>query len=439
MIKALVADDDKNLRKVLRLELSEEFEVGEADGGVKTLEMLESGEYDVLLLDLNMPGLSGIDVLKKIKDLENPIEVIILTGHGTVSTAVEAMKSGAYDFIMKPFKLDALKAIIKKAYEKKLLLHENLFLKTQIKRQSEIKKIITRSPLMLEILENVKRVAQSDFPVLICGDSGVGKELIARAIHESSQRTEGPFIPINCGAIPETMLESELFGYEKGAFTGAYAKKLGLLEIAHHGTLFLDEIGEMSLSLQGKLLRALETGKFFRIGGIKEVGVDVKIVAATNKDIKKEVEKSNFRGDLYYRISPLTINLPPLRERREDIPLLIEFTLKNNPAFKNKRFSKEALKILGRYDWPGNVRELNNVVHRALLLSQKDLIEPYDLPSDLTGDRKGPLSSRLVDIEKEHILKVLKEVEGHKSKAAELLGIDPKTLYRKLMSYGISE
>lgn len=439
MIKALVADDDKNLRKVLRLELSEEFEVDEADGGVKTLEMLESGEYDVLLLDLNMPGLSGIDVLKKIKDLENPIEVIILTGHGTVSTAVEAMKSGAYDFIMKPFKLDALKAIIKKAYEKKLLLHENLFLKTQIKRQSEIKKIITRSPLMLEILENVKRVAQSDFPVLICGDSGVGKELIARAIHESSQRTEGPFIPINCGAIPETMLESELFGYEKGAFTGAYAKKLGLLEIAHHGTLFLDEIGEMSLSLQGKLLRALETGKFFRIGGIKEVGVDVKIVAATNKDIKKEVEKSNFRGDLYYRISPLTINLPPLRERREDIPLLIEFTLKNNPAFKNKRFSKEALKILGRYDWPGNVRELNNVVHRALLLSQKDLIEPYDLPSDLTGDRKGPLSSRLVDIEKEHILKVLKEVEGHKSKAAELLGIDPKTLYRKLMSYGISE
>jgi DNA-binding NtrC family response regulator len=348
------------------------------------------------------------------------------------------MKLGAYDYLTKPFKTAELKAIIEKAYEKKALINENLGLKTQIKRQSHIQKIITKNPKMLEILDQVKTVAMSDFPVLIHGGSGVGKELIARAIHDASKRAEGPFIPINCGAIPENMLETELFGHEKGAFTGAHARKLGLLEIAHHGTLFLDEISELSSSLQGKLLRVIETGTFFRVGGTKEIVVDVKILSATNRDIKSEMERNNLRSDLYYRISTLTLSIPPLGERKEDIPLLVEHAIQTNPGFKNKSFSKEALEILLEYPWPGNVRELQNVVHRTLLLSKNDVIEPSDLPTDLITDDKVT-GRRLEDVEREYILKVLKEVGGQKGKAAEILGVDPKTLYRKLLSYGVSE
>ncbi len=438
-MKVLVADDDKNLRRVLTNELSEEgFDVDEAESGIKAMDLLEKDEYDVLVLDLNMPGLGGMDVLRKIKTLEWSTEVIVLTANSTVSTAVEAMKLGAYDYLTKPFKMVELKAIIEKAYEKKELLNENLVLKTQVKRQSQIQRIITKNPKMFEILDHVKTVAMSDFPVLIYGESGVGKELIAKAIHDASKRAEGPFIPINCGAIPENMLETELFGHEKGAFTGAHARKLGLLEIAHHGTLFLDEISELSASLQGKLLRVIETGTFFRVGGTKEIVVDVKILSATNKDIKSEMERNNFRSDLYYRISTLTLSIPPLRERKEDIPLLVEHTVKTNPAFKNKSFSKDALKVIFEYPWPGNVRELQNVLHRSLLLSKNDLIEPCDLPADLITDPKGS-GRRLEDVEREYILRVLKEVGGQKGKAAEILGVDPKTLYRKLLSYGVGE
>jgi len=439
IVKVLIADDDKNLRRVLTNELCEEgFDVDDVESGIQAIDLLEKEEYDVLVLDLNMPGLGGMNVLRKMKALEWSTEVIVLTGHSTVSTAVEAMKLGAYDYLTKPFKMVELKAIIEKAYEKKVLVSENRGLKTQIKRQSQIQRIITKNPKMLEILDHVKTVAVSDFPVLIYGGSGVGKELIARAIHDASRRAEGPFIPINCGAIPENMLESELFGHEKGSFTGAYARKLGLLEIAHRGTLFLDEIGEMNLSLQGKLLRVIETGTFFRVGGTKEIVVDVKILSATNKDIKSELDKGGFRSDLYYRISTLTLNIPPLRERKEDIPLLVERTIQTNAGFKNKKFSKEALKVLSEYPWPGNVRELQNVVHRTLLLSKNDVIEPRDLPADLT-EGPGVSGRRLEDVERETILKVLKEVGGQKGKAAEILGVDPKTLYRKLLSYGVGE
>jgi DNA-binding NtrC family response regulator len=437
MMKVLIADDDKNLRKVLMNELSEEgFDVDAADNGIKTMELLEKNEYDVLLLDLNMPGLNGMDVLKKIKDIEIPTEIIILTAHATVPTAVDAMKLGAYDYLTKPFKVEVLIAVIEKAYEKKKLLSENLLLKSQIKRHSEIPSIITKSPIMFEILETVKKMAVSDLPVLICGESGVGKELVAKAIHNASDRVEGPFIPINCGAIPETMLESEIFGHEKGAFTGAYNRKLGLLEIANNGTFFLDEICELTSQLQGKLLRVIETKSFFRVGGTKEIGVDVKFVSATNKDLKKEVETGNFRTDLYYRISALTLHLPPLRERKEDIPLLVEHTIRNNTAFKNKKLTKKAFSILSGYAWPGNVRELQNVIHRALLLSRNNVIGPEDLPADLIADHKIP-TMRLEDIEREHILKVLREADGQRGKAAEILDIDPKTLYRKLSAYGI--
>ncbi len=438
MIKILIADDDKNVRKVLTNELSEEgYHVTETDSGIKAIELLEKAEYDVLLLDLNMPDLGGIDVLKKIKNTELPTEVIILTGHGTVSTAVEAMKHGAYDFLTKPFKMEELKAVIEKAYEKKRLLNENLFLRTQIKRQSEAEKIITKSPLMLDILETVKKVAQSDFPVLVYGESGVGKELIAKAIHEASKREEKSFVTINCGAIPENILESELFGYEKGAFTGAYARKLGLFEIADNGTVFLDEIGELPPQLQVKFLRVLEKGVFYRVGGTKEITVNLRFISATNKDIKGEAKKGSFRDDLYYRISALTLHIPPLRERKEDIPVLIDHFLKNNPVFRRKRFSKSALKILSEYTWPGNVRELQNLIYRVLLLSDRDIIEPPDLPPDLTTVEKKVSGRRLEDIEKEYIIKVFKEAGGQRGKAAEILGIDSKTLYRKLLSYGM--
>jgi two-component system response regulator AtoC len=438
-MKILIADDDKNLRKVLLNELSYEgYEADETDNGIKAMDSVEKNEYDVLLLDLNMPRKSGMDVLKEIKDLDIPTEVIILTAHATVSTAVDAMKLGAYDFLTKPFQMEELTAVIEKAYEKKKLVNENLRLKSQIKRQTETKNIITNSPRMLEVLETVNKYATSDLSILISGESGVGKELVARAVHDTSGRADGPFIPINCGAIPDTMLESELFGHEKGAFTGAYAKKLGLLEIANYGTLFMDEIGELNLQLQGKLLRVIETGIFFRVGGIKEIKVDVRFVSATNKEIKKEVDAGNFRPDLYYRVSTLILQIPPLRERKEDIPLLAEHIVKSVPAFKNKKLSKDAIEILSEYSWPGNVRELQNIIQRALFLSKNNTIGPDDLPLDLTAGHNAS-GMKLEDVEREHIMKVFREVNGQKRRAAELLGIDPKTLYRKLSMYGIKD
>lgn len=438
-MKILIADDDKNLRMVLKNELADAgYDVSEAENGKKAIDMLKRDAYDVLILDLNMPKHNGIDVLKKAKKLEIPTETIILTAHATVSTAVEAMKLGAYDFITKPFQMDELLAIIEKAFEKKSLVHENLLLKSHIKRQSTAQGIITKNPRMLELLETIKKVSSSDLPILISGESGVGKELIAKTVHNSSNRSEGPFIPINCGAIPDTMLESELFGHEKGAFTGAHAQKLGLLEIANRGTLFLDEIAELTPQLQGKLLRAIETGTFFRVGGVREITVDVRFVSATNKDIKKEVKAGTFRSDLYYRISALTFHIPPLRERREDIPLLVEHIISKNANFKNRNISKKAIKVLSEYEWPGNVRELQNVMHRALFLAKRDVIEPADLPFDMIS-RYEMSGARLEDIEREHILRVLKEAGGQRGTAAEILGVNPKTLYRKLASYGITE
>ncbi len=439
MIRILIADDDKNLKKVLTDALVDSgFEVSETDSGANVMGLLEKEEYDILLLDLHMPKAGGIDSLKKINAANIATEVIILTGNATVSTAVETMKLGAYDYLTKPFKIEELKAVIEKAYEKKKLRTENILLKTQLHRQSATGAIITNSPIMHDILKTAAKVAASGYPVLLCGESGTGKELVAKAVHDSSPHVEGPFIPVNCGAIPDTMIESELFGHEMGAFTGAHAKKPGLLEIADHGTLFLDEIGDMPRQLQVKFLRVLETGKFYRVGGTREVTVDVKYVAATNKDLKREVELEGFRADLYYRISALTIHIPPLRERKEDVPILVAHCIKTNPLFKAKKFSAEALRILSSYAWPGNVRELQNVVHRALLLSRHDVIGPTDLPSDLAAGRVSSCT-RLEEAEREHILRILKEAGGHRGRAAELLEISPKTLYNKLMSYGVTE
>jgi len=440
-IKVLVADDDKNLKLVLETELKDagRFEVATTERGRATLEMLEKREFDVLLLDLNMPDVGGMEVLKRIREQEVPVEVIILTGHGTISTAVEAMKLGAYDFLSKPFKFEELKAVVEKACEKKKLLTENLILRTHLRRQAGASTIVSASSAMQSVIVSVGKFALSNYPVLITGESGVGKELVARAIHDASPVAEGAYVPINCGAIPENMIESELFGYEKGAFTGAHARKPGLLEIANGGTLFLDEIGDMPLPLQVKLLRVIETGRFFRLGGTREIGVSVRIISATNKDLKQEIEKGRVRQDLYYRIATLTLHIPPLRERKDDILPLIEHTLASAPAGRQKRLSAKAISLLQGYQWPGNVRELQNIVHRAVLLSREDEIDMLDLPSDLTPPDKALSGALLEDIEKNHILKVLKECNGHRGKAAEVLGIDPKTLYRKLQTYGIKE
>jgi len=437
-MRILIADDEKNIRELLRDELAARGSlVAVAENGLSALALLEKEEFDVLLLDLNMPGLAGLEVLKKLKEQDIPTEVIILTAHATVLNAVEAMKLGAYDYLMKPFKIVELTPVIERAYEKKKLRTENLLLKTQIKKQSEVRTLIAESAVMREVIERSKKVAQSDFPVLITGESGTGKELIARIIHNASARADRSYVVINCAALPEPMIESELFGYEKGAFTGAQAKKPGLLEIAHEGTLFLDEIGDMPLSLQVKLLRVIETGNFYRLGGTREQQVSVRVISATNKNLKSGIEQGAFREDLYYRISALTVHLPPLRKRKEDIVPLIEHCKRSNPAFKQKQFSSDALKLLSHHAWPGNVRELQNVVHHVLLLSVHDRIEPADLPGDLGGP-PGAGSMRLDDLEREHILRVLKQAAGDRNKAAEALGVHPRTLMRKLASYGIA-
>ncbi len=438
-MKILIVDDEKNLRQVLAIELSADGdEVDAAEDGVQALELLATKEYDVVLLDLNMPRMGGIDVLKKIGDLDLPVEVIILTANTTISVAVEAMKLGAYDYLTKPFRLEELSPILEKAFEKKKLRNENLILKTQLERKQDNGYIVAKSPVMLELLATAGKIAATDYPVLVLGESGAGKELIASSIHSGSKRPDGPFVALNCGAIPENMIESELFGYEKGAFTGAQARKLGLLEVANKGTLFLDEIGDMPLALQVKLLRVIETGAFFRLGGLREQKVDVRIVAATNKDLKSEIGRGVFRQDLYYRISSFILQLMPLRERPEDIPELIAYFTERVPEYRHKRFSKEALAVLSRYPWPGNVRELQNVLHRALLLSKNNIIDTSDLPLELCGAQPSG-SARLEDVEREHILKVLKTSGGQRNRAAEALDIDPKTLYRKLAGYGLNE
>ena len=434
-IRVLIADDEKNLREVLQAELAADgFHACEAENGQQALAQLQEQEFDVMVLDLNMPGLGGIEVLERMKALDLPTEVVVLTANATVATAVEAMKLGAYEYLTKPFDLDTLVTIVERAYEKRSLRSENLRLRTHMMRQTADRTVIAESPAMRDLMETVGKVARTDLTVLVTGESGAGKEVIARTLHQGSQLADGPFISINCGAIPETMIESELFGYEKGAFTGAHARKLGLLELADEGTLFLDEIGDMPLPLQVKLLRVIETERFFRLGGTREQEIRIRIIAATNKDLKAAVRQGDFREDLFYRISGFVLNVPPLRERREDIPLFIKHFSGSTP-FRQKRFTKEALAALAAYAWPGNIRELQHVIQRALLLSRGETIAPADLPLDLTAPRRS--SARLLaDVEKEHILAVLHETGGHREKAADILGIHRKTLRRKLAEYG---
>jgi len=441
-VRVLIVDDEINFSSVVSEELTNEgFYVEQVSDGKDALKLLQQGEYDVVLLDINMPQLSGIDVLKKFQRDDLPPEFIMITGYASVQTAIEAMKLGAYDYITKPYRIEKLKTLIEKAWDKRRIRRENIILRTKLKEDDMV--IDTKSPLLLEILEAARKVALTNAPVLISGESGTGKELMARFIHNSSQRANGPFIAFNSGAIPDSILESELFGYEKGAFTGAQTNKPGYFELADRGTLFLDEIGDISPSMQAKLLRSIETNRFFKVGGIKEIEVDIRVVAATNKDLKKEAEAGRFRHDLYYRLAAMNIHLPPLRERKGDIPLLVEGFLESKRD--RKKVDGEVMKRLMAYPWPGNVRELRNVIQRAVILCKGQAITIKDLPLELQNpsqtwwDEKISSSSLppLKILEKEHIKVVMQQVGGHKGKASRILGIDPKTLYRKIKEYGL--
>jgi DNA-binding NtrC family response regulator len=437
-IRVLITDDEKNIRELLRDSLADRVaSVSAVDSGILALQALEQNEYDVLLLDLQMPGMDGISVLKELKVHDLITEVIILTANATVQTAVEAMKLGAYDYLMKPFKIAELLPVIEKAYEKKNLRAENVLLKAQVRKQSQVTELIAESASMKSAVERARKVAIADLPVLITGASGTGKELIARFVHNASPRSERSYVAVNCSALPENMIESELFGYEKGAFTGAQSRKPGLFEIANQGTLFLDEIGDMPMALQVKVLRAIESGTFYRLGGTREQQVNVRILSATNKQLKDEIKKGSFREDLFFRISALTVQIPPLRERPEDIIKLIEHIRRRSTAFRKKKFSDAALRVLIGYAWPGNVRELQNVVHHQLLLAENEVIEPADLPHELSGqqDMAGS-STRLEDLERTHVLRMLEQAGGDRNKAAAALGIHPRTLARKLAGFG---
>lgn len=445
--KILIVDDEEIMRNSLTDWLREDrYQATAVENGEKALEKVRKEKWNLILLDLKMPGMDGIEVLKEVKRINKDIPVIIMTAYASVDTAVEAMKKGAYDYIVKPFNLEEVGITIKKIMDHQNLLRENIYLRKELKKNYQFKDLISKNPRMQEIFDLIKKVAKSGSTVLITGESGTGKELVARAIHSESNRRRGPFIVVNCAALTESLLESELFGHEKGSFTGAYTTKLGIFEFANGGALFLDEIGEMSPHTQVDLLRVLEEKKFRRVGGKKLIEVDVRIISASNRDLKKEVEKGKFREDLYYRLNVVPIHIPPLRDRREDIPLLVDHFLEKY-CLKNKReikeFSEEAMKVMMDYDWPGNVRELENVIERVVVITKGRVIKPRDLPSSLIEEAKEkpirPTDYPLWKVERDHIAKVLKENKWNIRRSAKILGIDRTTLYKKIERYELKK
>jgi DNA-binding NtrC family response regulator len=454
MEKILVVEDKESMAQMLKetLEL-DGYEVVIAKDGAEGIRIIRENKVDIVLTDLRLPKKDGIEVLKASKD-ENPlIPVIVMTAFGSVETAVNAMKLGAYDFITKPLDTDHLRLLIERSLRNRRLATENLLLKDALSQRIGMPKIIGKSPKMLSVAENIRKVAPTKSTVLLLGESGTGKELFARAIHELSPRKEDPFVTINCAAIPRELLESELFGYEKGAFTGAGDKKLGKFELANKGTIFLDEIGEMDIVLQSKVLRALQEGEIERVGGTKPIKVDIRIIAASNKNLEASVAEKTFREDLYYRLSVFPLTIPPLRERREDIPALVEhfiakFSLEMN--ILQRSISQDAMNLLKSYSWKGNVRELENVIERALILCDGDTITEKELrlnpsvyadlgletvPLDGTLDDSAKAALRIA--ESKRIKKALEDTGGNKSRAAELIKVSYKTLLTKIKEYNI--
>ena len=439
----LVVDDELSMRESLRDWLLEDgYDVGLAENGEAAVAIAGERSWDVILLDLKMPGMDGIETLERLKskEVDTEAEIIMMTAYGTVDTAVQAMKQGAFDYIVKPFAPDEVEILIKKIVAHQDLVLENMLLRKTLEEKSQYDEIIGKSDAMQDIFDLISRVAPTDSTVLITGESGTGKELVAQAIHGNSNRCYMPFIAINCGALPDTLLESELFGYEKGAFTGADHTKKGRFEMADRGTLFLDEIGDISLKTQVDLLRVSQEKEFRRLGGQNLMKVDVRILAATNRDLKREISENRFREDLYYRLNVISIHMPPLRERKEDIALLADAFVKRYCLRMNKepmKIAPSALTLLMDYDWPGNVRELENVIERALVIGRSSQIVADDLP--FTRKELIPVSfpRSLKLMEKVHIERILQEMDWNISRAARELEIDRQTLYNKIQKFGI--
>jgi len=444
----LTVDDEVGVRESFRQILQDECDLLEATGGHAALAQLQSREVDLVLLDVRLGAETGLEILDRIKALEDSIEVILVTAVTDVRTAVEAIKRGAYDYVTKPFDVDEMLALVRRAIEKRALKREVLYLRSELASARGFDEIIGRHPEMVRIYERIAQVAETTATVLITGESGTGKELIARAIHRQGPRRDRPFVAVNLAAIPEPLLESELFGHERGAFTGAYQKKLGKFELAHGGSLFLDEVGTVRVDLQAKLLRALQEREIERLGGARTVKVDVRIIAATNVNLKQAIRDRTFREDLYYRLNVVPLTVPPLRERREDIPLLVDhFVQKYKREFGKavRGISPGALPMLLDYDWPGNVRELENIIERSVALATGPVISLRDLPLDLalpdTGARREEPGLSLKEarerFERQFILRVLESVDWNQSRAARLLGLHRNTLIARLAGWGL--
>jgi two-component system response regulator HydG len=448
--KILVVDDEESHRIMLKAVLGAEgYMVAEAADGTEALAAVGKGAFDVILLDLRMTSMDGIEALGEIRKISPQVPVLIMTAYASVKTAVEALKAGAFDYLTKPLDIDELKILIEKAMDHYHLRAENLVLKERLGDRFDFSRIIAASPKMKTLLETLAMVAPSDATVLIMGESGTGKEVVANAIHHNSPRAGEPFIKVACAALPETLLESELFGHEKGAFTGAVTRREGRFQLAHRGTIFLDEVGEMSPAIQTKLLRVLQEKEFEPVGSTRTTKVDIRVIAATNRDLEKDVKEGRFREDLYYRLNVVPLTLPPLRERREDVPLLADHFL-NLYREKNRkpvrRISGKALDLLIRYDWPGNIRELENCIERAVILSRDEVLVPADLPPQIRmlspEEGKGafalPAGMSLEEVERALIVKTLDETGGNRTRASEILGINRRTLQNKLKQYGIN-
>jgi two-component system response regulator AtoC len=450
--RILVVDDEESFRHMLSVILEKEgYEVDTAKDGDEALGRMESGLFDEVLCDIRMPRMDGIEFLKKAKEAHPDSTIIMMSAYGTLDTAIEAMKLGAYDYVSKPFKPDEIILTLKKAEEREKLRRENVYLRNEVKKEYNFSNIISKNEKMSAIFDTIGKVARYKSTILIMGESGTGKELVAKAIHFNSDRSRGSFIAVNCGAIPENLLESELFGHLKGSFTDALRTKKGLFEEADGGTLFLDEIGELPLALQVKLLRVLQDGEIRRIGDSRSIKIDVRIIAATVKDLEKAVRDGSFRDDLFYRLNVLPLRLPPLRERKEDIPLLADhFIAKFSQSLGKqiKGITPDAYKILLRYSWPGNVRELENVVERGLVLTDTEFIDVENLPPEIHGADEGSGFAQIDEhsikkatriLEKELIRKALRKTRGNHTHASRILEISHRTLLYKIKEYGIGE
>ncbi len=439
--KILIVDDELIMRESLAGWLERDgHQVDKAASGEEALEMLENIRYDILLLDIKMDGMSGLDVLKRVHENDPDVAIVMITAYGSVSTAIEAMKNGAFDYLMKPFDPNELGLLIEKIMDRQAQDRETLFLKEEYRERSRFESMLGQSRAMQEVFRLIEDVAATDSTVLITGETGTGKGLAAKAIHSKSPRCNGPFVAVNCGAFSEHLLESELFGHQKGAFTDAKASKKGRLELAHGGTLFLDEIGEISMRMQIDLLRVMEDRVFYRVGGTQPIEADFRVIAATNKDLAQAIRDRTFRQDLFYRLNVISFAMPPLRERKEDIPILAEHFLHRFSQESNKdidKISREAMDEMMLYEWPGNVRELENAIERAVVVGKGRTVKPEDLPIFSPEHRTLAADKSLQEIEKAHVMTILGETDWNIKKSADILQIDRSTLYSKIKRYGI--